>query len=206
VQNTWIKAIANGRFAAWPALTLDNARKYLLKSDAMVKCHMNQIPQNIRFTQPKVMAPMSDPDMVQKDKCRYVHAAVMEISQIYTGLTGKFPTTSHSGNKYILFLYEYDSNNVLSAPMKNRVDKEMVRTFDLLIQSLIVSGLRPSYNAWTMKPLWPSVIISPSRVSITNWHHHTFTAATMLNARFKFSQTILLQGSAQLKKIYPKQL
>jgi hypothetical protein len=65
-------------------------------------------------------------------------------SQIYTDLTGIFPTTSISGNRYILILYDYDSNSVLSAPMKNRGAKGMVRAFDLLIQSLIIRGLRPS--------------------------------------------------------------
>jgi hypothetical protein len=68
----------------------------------------------------------------------------METYQIYTELTGRFPTTSLSGNKYILILYDYDSNSVLSAPMKNRGDKEMVSAFDLLIQSLVIHGLRPS--------------------------------------------------------------
>jgi hypothetical protein len=41
-------------------------------------------------------------------------------------------------------LYYYDSKIFLSAPMKNRGDKEMVHAFDLLIQSLIIRGLRPS--------------------------------------------------------------
>jgi hypothetical protein len=57
--------------------------------------------------------------MVQEDKCNYVYAAAMETNQIYSDLTGRFPTTSLSGNKYILILYYYDSNGVLSAPMKN---------------------------------------------------------------------------------------
>jgi hypothetical protein len=52
-----------------------------------------------------------------------------------------------SGNKYILILYDYDSNIVLSAPMKNRGDKEMVRAFDLLIQSLIIRGLKTSLKS-----------------------------------------------------------
>jgi hypothetical protein len=43
----------------------------------------------------------------------------------------------------MLILYDYDSNIILSAPMKNRGDKEMVRAFDLLIQSLILRGLKP---------------------------------------------------------------
>jgi hypothetical protein len=72
-----------------------------------------------------------------------MYAAVMDTNQIYTDITGRFPTTSLSGNKYILILYDYDSSIVLSAPMKNRGDKDMVSAFELLIQSLIIRGLKP---------------------------------------------------------------
>jgi hypothetical protein len=43
----------------------------------------------------------------------------------------------------MLILYDYDSNIILSAPMKNRGDKEMIRKFDLIIQYLILRGLKP---------------------------------------------------------------
>jgi hypothetical protein len=82
--------------------------------------------------------------MVQEDKCNYIYTAVMETNQIYTYLTGRSRTTSLSGNKYILILYDYDSNSVLSSPMKNRGDKDMVRAFDLLLQSLIIHGFKTS--------------------------------------------------------------
>jgi hypothetical protein len=144
VQDTWLKAIQNGRFATWPSVTVENVRNYLPKSDATAKGHMNQIRQNIRSTQPAVVEPTPESDMVQEDKCNFIYSAIMETNQIYTDLTGRFPTTSLSGNKYILILYDYDSNIVLSAPMKNRGDKYMVRAFDLLIQSLIIRGLKPS--------------------------------------------------------------
>jgi hypothetical protein len=68
----------------------------------------------------------------------------METNQIYTDITCRFPTTSLSGNKYIFILYDYDRTSVLSAPMKNRGDKDMVRTFDSLIQSLVIRGLKPN--------------------------------------------------------------
>jgi hypothetical protein len=139
--DNWLRAIQNGHFATWPSVTVENMRKYLSKSDATSKGHMNQIRQNIRSTQPAVEQPALDPDMVQEEKCNYIYAAVMETNQIYTDLTGRFPTTSLSGNKYILILYDDDSNNVLSSPMKNRSDKDMVRAFDLLMQSLIICGL-----------------------------------------------------------------
>jgi hypothetical protein len=73
-----------------------------------------------------------------------MYAAIMETNQIYAYLTGRFPITSLSGNKYILILCDYDSNIVLSAPMKNRGDKAMVRAFYLFIQSFIICGLKPS--------------------------------------------------------------
>jgi hypothetical protein len=101
---------------------VENVRKYLSKSDATSKGHMNQIRQKIRSTQPAVDHPTQEPDMVQEDKCNYIYAAVMETNQIYTDLTGRFPTNSLSGNNYILILYDYDSNIFLSAPMKNRDD------------------------------------------------------------------------------------
>jgi hypothetical protein len=57
VQDNWLKSIQNGHFATWPPLTVENVRKYLPKSDAMVKGHMNQIRQHIRSTQPAVAEP-----------------------------------------------------------------------------------------------------------------------------------------------------
>jgi hypothetical protein len=122
---------------------VENVRKHLPKSDATAKGQMNQIHQNIRSTQQTVEQPDPETEMVQEDKCNYIYAAVMDTNQIYTDLTGRFPTTSPSGNKYILILYDYASNSVLSAPMKNRGDKDMIRAFDLLIQSLIIRGLKP---------------------------------------------------------------
>jgi hypothetical protein len=65
----------------------------------MVKGHLNRIQKNIRSPQPRVTAQAPDPDMVQEDKCSYIYATVMETGQIYTDLTGRFPTSSHSENK-----------------------------------------------------------------------------------------------------------
>jgi hypothetical protein len=118
---------------------VENVRKYFFKSDATEKGHINQIRQNICYTQPVVEIKAPETDTIQEDKCHYIYATTIETNQIYSDLTGRFPTTLLSGNKYILILYDYDSNRVLYAPMKNRGDKSMVQAFDLLIQSLIMS-------------------------------------------------------------------
>jgi hypothetical protein len=70
-----------------------------------------------------VEKPAPETEMIQEDKCHYIYAAILETDQIYSDLTGRFLTTLLSGKKYILILYDYDSNSVLSAPMKNRGDK-----------------------------------------------------------------------------------
>jgi hypothetical protein len=113
---------------------VENVSKYLPKSDSMVKGHMNQIHQNIWQPQPAVAEPTPESEKVQEDKCIFVYATIMETNQIYTDIKGRFSTTSLSGNKYIFVLYDYDSNCVLSAPIKNRGDKDMVRELSLLMQ------------------------------------------------------------------------
>jgi hypothetical protein len=126
-----------------------NVSKYLGKYDATTKGHLNQILQNIRSTQQFEVITEPDADIVQEDKCHYLYATTLETNQIYSDLTGRFPTTSLSGNEYTLILYDYDSNSILSALMKNRGDKEMVRAFDLLILSLIIHADReePKFSA-----------------------------------------------------------
>jgi hypothetical protein len=143
VQDTWLKAIQNEQFATWPSITVENVRKYIPKYDATAKGHMNQIRQNIRSTKPAVVEPTPESDMVQEDKCNYIYTTVMGTNQIYTDITGRFTTASLSGNKYILILDDYDRNSILSAPMKNRGDKYVVCAFNLLIQSIIIRGLKP---------------------------------------------------------------
>jgi hypothetical protein len=101
VTDTWLESIQNGHFATWPSVTVKNIRKDLFISDATAKGHMNQIRQNIRSTQPVVEITSPETDMIQEDKCHYIYATTLETNQIYSDLTGRFPTTSLSGNKYI---------------------------------------------------------------------------------------------------------
>jgi hypothetical protein len=198
VQDTWLKAIQNGHFATWPSVTVENVRKYLPKSDAMVKGHMNQISQNIWTTQPSVADPTPYSELVQEDRCNFVYAAIMETYQIYTYITGRFPTTSFSGNKYILILYDYDINIVLSSPMKNRGDKDMVRALDLLIQLLIIHGLKPSLQHLDNEALLHSGTTSQNKEFITSLHLHIFTGGTITRGPSKLSKTISLQDYVQL--------
>jgi hypothetical protein len=93
VTDTWLKSIQNGHFATRPSVTVENVRKYIYKSDAEAKGHLNQILQNIRSTQTNVEISAPETEMVQEDKCHYIYATALQTNQIYSDLTCRFPAT-----------------------------------------------------------------------------------------------------------------
>ena len=60
-------------------------------------------------------------------------------------LTGKLPVTSKSGNKYLFFIYNCDSNNISVQPMKARTDKEFLRAFNDQHNHPTTRGIKPDY-------------------------------------------------------------
>jgi hypothetical protein len=106
----------------------------------------------------------------------------------------------------MLILYDYDSNSILSAPMKNRGDKEMVRAFDLLIQSLILRGLKPllQYLDNEASLALKNYLTKQGITSISP--RRTFTEEITQNGQYKHSRIISLPGSALWIQISPETL
>jgi hypothetical protein len=130
VKSTWITAIKNGFFSSWPGLTEHAVEKHLSKSTSNTKGHLNQQRKNARTTKIKdaqVLVP--DPDIDHGIKTQFVYAAAIDAGQIYTDQTGRFPVASSKGNKYIMIVYEYDSNAILSQPIKDRTAPELLKSF-----------------------------------------------------------------------------
>jgi hypothetical protein len=50
---------------------------------------------------------------------------------------------SSKGNKYIIILYDYDSNAILAQPIKDRTAPELLRAFQVMEQELVAHGLKP---------------------------------------------------------------
>lgn len=155
VPSTLIKAIHNGHFATWPGFTADNVRKHLPKSIATTKGHLDQTHKNQRSTKTgtKLEEPDDSNDITASPPntdgrpTHLVYAAVLtapsRTGQIYTDQTGRFPVQSRRGNKYIMVLYDYDSNGILAEPLKNRTDSEMIRGYQALHDELVARGLKP---------------------------------------------------------------
>jgi hypothetical protein len=90
------------------------------------------------------MDPSTDPALepTYAGNTEVVYTTIVDYVQIHSDLTGRFPTKSAKGNKYMLVLY-YDTNNVLTEPMKSRGDQEMVRAYNKRIQELVDHGFKP---------------------------------------------------------------
>jgi hypothetical protein len=76
-------------------------------------------------------------------KTQFVYAATIDAGQIYTDQTGRFPVVSSKGNKYIMILYDYDSNVILTQPIKDHTTLELLKAFQVMEQELVARGLKP---------------------------------------------------------------
>jgi hypothetical protein len=130
VKSTWITAIKNRNFSSWPLLTEHAVEKHLSKSTSSTKGHLNQQRQN-------------EPDLDHGIKTQFVYAATIDSGQIYTDQTGIFPVVSSKGNKYIMILYDYDSNAILAQPIKDRTATELLKAFQIMEQEFVARGLKP---------------------------------------------------------------
>jgi hypothetical protein len=151
VPSTFIKSIKAGNFVTCPTLTAHHVRKYLEKSEATLKGHLNQTRKNVRITRPKKKLRTLDEEVEYEPhitkRTNVVYAATHKLEgHIYTDLTGRFPTTSSRGYKYILFLYDHDSNNMQAEPMKRRSDAEAIRAYTKIYDELTAKGLKPTFQ------------------------------------------------------------
>jgi hypothetical protein len=151
VPSTFIKAIKAGNFTTWPTLTAENVNKYLEKSEAAVKGHLNQTRKNVRSTKPKkrhnTQEDAQDYEPHITERTNVVYTAIHTINgHTYTDLTGRFPTTSSRGYKYILVLYDYDGNSIQAEPMKNKSDAEAIGAYSRIYDELTSKGLKPKFQ------------------------------------------------------------
>jgi hypothetical protein len=120
-----------------------NVRKHFPKKNIMVRDHMSKQRRNIMSKQPPPKADDQNMDVEQEGKWHAVYVTVVQAGQIYTYLTHIIPQQSNSCNKYILVLYEYDDNIILTRAMKNINNNKKVVVFDAHICISTDWGLKP---------------------------------------------------------------
>ena len=98
---------------------------------------MDQTCKNVRST--KTDKPISQDEEHQEPNNHPTHnvfATIGEIGKVYNDQTGQFPVRSSAGNQYILVLYDYDSNTILTEALKTRHGPEILKAYAKIIQYL----------------------------------------------------------------------
>ena len=65
----------------------------------------------------------ADTNMLRGQKIRDVYTKVYDVrNTVFSDQTGKFPTRSQRGNKYVIVMVDIDRNGILVKPMKSSKD------------------------------------------------------------------------------------
>jgi hypothetical protein len=142
-------------------LTIDLVRKHLAKAVATSKGHMRQERQHLRSTQTSSLplchskeaktAPDKTPEIGgthnkaafhERTHCVYMKPIAVT-GQKHSDQTGRFPITSSRGSKYIMVVYDYDLNAILTKPLTSRTETELLRAYSKLHDYLTARGLKP---------------------------------------------------------------
>jgi hypothetical protein len=145
---TWLNAIKQGFFHSWPGLTYAAANKHFPTSMDMHKGHMDQTRKNERSTKTRTNENENENETlptqnVKNEPTHLTFATIEDTGKIYTDQTGRFLVTSSQGHKYILILYDYNSNAILAEPIKSRSGSDILRAYTKLFDYLQQRGFKP---------------------------------------------------------------
>ena len=143
-----LTATRAGFLTSWPGLNVTVINKHFPESVEMQKGHMKHQRQGVQSTKvPQLQSDVTEEARIAvekelkalKQKYKDIYIQVYEEKEIvYTNQTGKFPTTSSRGNKYLMILYYMDDSYIMMEPMKSRHENEMIRVHNILIEQLKV--------------------------------------------------------------------
>ena len=134
VMSSWTTAITAGFLTTCLGLMYALVRKHLPESIATAKGHLRQDQQNVRSTRntspstsisnPPVMTTPPLPSQEEKVQTQMAYLQTIEFTgKVSTDQTGSFPFTSSCGSKYIMVLYDHDSNAILAEPLTSRNER-----------------------------------------------------------------------------------
>jgi hypothetical protein len=114
-DDTLIKAVDHN-FINIPGLTSKRLRKYPSHSKATARGHLDQHRKGYRSTKPPPPPHTLEP---QPPSSGHTYAKIVEMTNTnHSDATGRFPVTSRSGNKYILVMFNEDSEYIHVEPMR----------------------------------------------------------------------------------------
>ena len=141
-------------------MTAKLVSKYLIKSVASAKDHLDQQNKNCRSTQSTTLNNNKHDNLLYENvipipitkRTNLVFLSIKSsqdyspIRKISTDQTGRFPILSNKGNRYIMLMYDYYSNGILVHPMNNRTATEITNAFVFSYERLSRAGLKPRFH------------------------------------------------------------
>ncbi len=139
VKSTLTKAINRGYLKGWQGLTSQHTCCHISVSTETKMGHMDQQREGFQSTQPtltimplQILDIFDDPmEVVPQEPhnahTHFVFIAIYKInSNLFTNQTGHFPITSNRGHAYIVVFYIFNTNSILSVPIKNHSKEDFL--------------------------------------------------------------------------------
>jgi hypothetical protein len=142
-DDTLIKAVDN-KFIVIPGLTSKRLRKYPSHSKATARGHLDQHRQGFRSTQ----SPAKLPDTAQAPHSNgNTYVQIVEMTNTnHSDLTGRFPVTSRSGNKYILVMFNEDSEYIHVEAMPGRSQTDYINAYSRGYKFFESRNIHPTFE------------------------------------------------------------
>ena len=182
IKSTLLKAIPAGNLITWPGMS------------ATALGHLDQERQGLQSTKFPPHEPLIDLDSFPEKINHVTNSVVAQLvgfkqnNKGYFDLTGQFPYASSRGNKYLLILYEYDSNAILAHPIKTRQAHEIKTAWSILHEHLLFSNRAPSIYIMdneASKELKNAIVKYKIKYQLTPPNIHRINAAERAIRTFK---------------------
>ena len=141
----WINCINKNWFKSWPGLTADRVRKHCDKKEQTTLGNQKMVRKNVRTSTPIVDITVKKERIELKKKLHDIGTFLIDGDDlknlIAMDMPGRYPTTSARGHKYIMVLYDYDTNYINAVPIKSRKSNELVQAFQVCYNELKQRGI-----------------------------------------------------------------
>ena len=202
-KDTWIKAINAGYYISWPGLTAARVRRYLPKSEETAVGHLKAARSHLRSTRPKIDSPEIRTALNKVRNLRHHLVSTQELEQDWkhktaSDQTGRFPLTSRRGHKYIMILYDYDTNYIFAEPIKSRHTDELVRAYTKCRDILTARGFKIKYHKMdneTSARLAAAISADDVAIEYAPPHDHRTNIAERMIQTFKAHFISILAGT-----------
>jgi hypothetical protein len=213
--STFLRALRHNHFNSWPGLTTTLITKHLKKSLATSKGHLRmeqqQVIQSTKITTDLDLAtsldiiPTQEPNNLRTNVVFATILTETDLRKSYSDQTGKFPVQSSRGYNYVMILYDYDSNIILSKPLKARQASELTTAWSSLHEQLQTNEcsdeLKRAFKKYNVdfKRVPPHVHRrNAAERAIQTWKNHFCSGLATCDPKFPLTKWDLLMPQADI--------